>query len=64
VPKAPHPGHFPSQRPEVMPHSAHVNWTVTFATLDGRSVTAGDAGMAETEPGTPPDRARIGNTSE
>jgi hypothetical protein len=25
-------GHFPSQRPDVVPHSAQVNWTVTFAT--------------------------------
>ena len=32
VPKAPHPGHLPSQRPDVVPHSEHVNWTVTFAT--------------------------------
>jgi hypothetical protein len=23
---------LPSQRPEVVPHSAHVNWTVTLAT--------------------------------
>jgi hypothetical protein len=32
LPNAPHPGHLPSQRPEVVPHSAQVNWTVTFAT--------------------------------
>ena len=32
VPKAPQPGHFPSQRPDVVPQSAQVNWTVTFAT--------------------------------
>ena len=32
VPNAPQPGHFPSQRPDVVPQSAQVNWTVTFAT--------------------------------
>ncbi len=25
LPNAPQPGHFPSQRPDVVPHSAHVN---------------------------------------
>ena len=32
VPNAPQPGHLPSQRPDVVPQSEQVNWTVTFAT--------------------------------
>ena len=32
VPNALQPGHLPSQRPDVVPHSEHVNWTVTLAT--------------------------------
>ena len=31
VPNALHPGHFPSQRPVVVPHSEHTCWTITFA---------------------------------
>ena len=32
VPKAPHPGHFPSQRGLVVPHSEQTNLTTGFAT--------------------------------
>ena len=31
VPNAPHPGHLPSQRPVVVPHSEQTCWTITFA---------------------------------
>ena len=43
VPNAPQPGHFPSQRPDVVPHSPHVNWTVTFATRSFSLGTRSDA---------------------
>jgi hypothetical protein len=44
--------------------AAQIRRSFTSRRLDGRPVTAVDAGMAETKPGTPPGRARIGNTGE
>ena len=44
----PQPGHFPSHRPEVVPHSAQVNWTVTFATRGDSLGTGSDAVRHET----------------